>query len=363
MSPFSDLYTAVEDPPVPPQPIPTQHYEAQAKLLEAAANGDLSAAAQVLSYLTSSLSDLRYILQNVLHETRDPRPWRCLLTYLAWERWGDWRITDKPGAGEKDHPHALPALEWKEAAHGSAARAITGIFTLDETAAEAALKNDLLIQDLEGPLHIRNAAAYLLGMRGVHNAIPVLAEILSLPERNRETIAWQLRAIEALAILHDPRCAAPLINALSNGQDEVHRAAGQALNTLGGAAQDTLLEALHHPDGHVRWHVARSLGQCADASGAHILCEGLYDERAEVRWAAANVLAGLDAAAVPHILRILIARPMKESYRQAIYHALHGMPSHRTQERLQPLLAALRGPAPSVQAPTVAQKMLADWQD
>jgi len=131
---------------------------------------------------------------------------------------------------------------------------------------------------------------------------------------------------------------------------------------LGHAAQNTLLEALHHPDSHVRWHAARSLGQCADASGAQILCEGLYDERAEVRWATANVLAGLDAAAVPHILRALIAKPMKESYRQAIYHALHGMPSHRTQERLQPLLAALRGPAPSVQAPTVAQKLLADWK-
>jgi HEAT repeat protein len=351
-----DLHEPIEEFPQPskPVPVPAHQYHAQAELLESAAAGDLSAANQVLSYLTSTLTDLRHIINSVLHQSHDRSIWHCLLTYMAVERWGDWGAVN----GEV---HLLPALDWKENPHGAAARAITYIFTLDETADEAALKNDLLLQDLEGPESIRNAAAYLLGMRGIHSAIPALAEILQTKTHKKDTLEWQLRAVQALAALHDPNCAAPLIGALATGRGELHRAAGWALTELGRDAQEDLLEALHHPDSHVRWHAARILGQCADASGAHILVEGLYDERPEVRWATANVLAGLDAAAVPYILRALIAHPLNESYRQAVYHSLHGMASHRTQERLQPLLAALRGPAPSVQAPTVAQKLLADW--
>lgn len=356
MTQFNDLYEPIEEfpPPSKPVPVPAHQYHAQAELLESAASGDLTAANQVLSYLTSSLTDLRHIINSVLHQTHDRRAWRCLLTYMAVGRWGDWGAVN----GEVNQ---LPALDWKETTHGAAARAITDVFTLDETADEAAIKNDLLLQDLEGPESIRFAAAYLLGMRGVHSAIPVLAEVLQAQAHKRETLEWQLRAVHALAALHDPRCAAPLIDALARGRGDLHRAAGWALIELGHDAQEDLLEALHHPDSHVRWHAARILGQCADASGAHILVEGLYDERPEVRWATANVLAGLDAAAVPHILRAIIAHPLNESYRQAVYHSLHGMASHRTQDRLQPLLAALRGPAPSVQAPTVAQKLLADW--
>ena len=73
---------------------------------------------------------------------------------------------------------------------------------------------------------------------------------------------------------------------------------------------DTLIEALYHPDSHVRWHAARALGQIGNPRGIDTLVEGLHDDHPAVRWATASVLASLDAQAIPSILRALIRRPM-----------------------------------------------------
>ena len=79
----------------------------------------------------------------------------------------------------------------------------------------------------------------------------------------------------------------------------VTRLDGKALSELGICAEPALLQALHHPDNHVRWHAARLLGQIGDPRAVDVLVTGLWDEDQQVRWATARVLANLDMPAVP----------------------------------------------------------------
>jgi HEAT repeat protein len=251
---------------------------------------------------------------------------------------------------------------------GAAAHAIIEAFTTDHIEAERMLKQRVLGQGLVSEGRIRKAAACLLGLRGDVDALPVLEQILQdatqVPLKRRGPAGdWSILAVEALAAINDPRCGPPLLCALAEGHGELHRAANRALRDMGSTAADTLVQGLNHPDSHVRWHTARALGQIGNPRGIETLVEGLHDEHPAVRWATASVLANLDAQAIPYILRSLIRQPMTEPYRQAIYHALHAMPSRHTRLYLQPLLEALQGPAPGVQVPAIAQKMLAEWKN
>jgi HEAT repeat protein len=126
--------------------------------------------------------------------------------------------------------------------------------------------------------------------------------------------------------------------------------------------EPTWLEALNHPDNHIRWHGARGLGNIGDAKYADTLAEGLLDENQAVRWATADVLAQLGAKAVPATLTIISQSKLNEQSRQAAYHALHGITSRQIQERIKPLLDALHGPAASIEAPAVAQRLLMEWE-
>jgi HEAT repeat protein len=93
-----------------------------------------------------------------------------------------------------------------------------------------------------------------------------------------------------------------------------------------------------------------------------MLAEGLRDKNYAVRWASADVLAQLGADAVPATLTMLIHHELDEQFRQAAYHALNGITSHKVKERLKLLLDALHGPAAGVEAPMLAQRLLGDWE-
>jgi HEAT repeat protein len=355
-----DVYGPLEDEALNPAVdfIPSKRLSVETQKLQQAAEGDLQAAARVLSYLTSSIRDLRTLMQTALHETGDGQIWRCLLTWLALGLWGDWTQAETSPARR---------LSWDEAVPGAAAHAIIEVFTTDYIEAEKTLKQHLLGQALVCTGRIQQAAACLMGLRGDERALPVLEQIIidatHIPLKRRGPAGdWSIIAVEALAVIDDPRCGPPLLLALAEGSGELHRAASRALRDLGDTVADTLVNALTHPDSHVRWHAARDLGLIGNPRGIETLVQGLHDEQPAVRWATAGVLAGLDAQAIPSILRSMIRQPMNEPYRQAVYHALHAMPFHHTRIYLQPLLEALQGSAASVQAPAVAQRMLAEWK-
>ena len=203
---------------------------------------------------------------------------------------------------------------------------------------------------------LRAATGYLLGLRGDLRAIPILEEMVQ--SQAQKVAMW---AIEALAALNNELCGQPLVVALACDRQELHRAAQRALGELGHKAEPALVAALDHPDSHIRWHAARTLGQIGDDRAVDALASGLYDENEAVRWTSARVLANLEAAAIPAILGVLCCHPITEPLRQAAYHALHSMPSRQTQVYLQPLLQVLRSPGASVAAPALANRMLAEW--
>jgi len=307
-----------------------------------ALSGDIQAAHKFLKYLGSAYPQLCQIMQETIHDLDDARIWRNLLLCLALHRWNETLDCDW-----------LSELNASERIDDS----IIEVFVQDETAREKLIKENVLQNALDNPeLDIRQAAAYLLGLRGDLRVIPVLAEILE-----NGTKEWQLRAVKALSVLKDERCAQPLLRLLISGQGELHREAGRALQSLGELAKASWVEALNHPDGHIRWHAARGLGEIGDERHVMMLAEGLHDTNYAVRWATADVLAHLGPRAIPATLTILSRYEINESFRQAAYHALHGITSSKAQERLKPLLEAMRDFASTIEIPMIAQRLLMEW--
>lgn len=341
------------------------------QLIDQAVAGDPNSVRTILQYLNASNPDLRQMIQTALHANREPALWERILHCIGHECW-----PVLPGA---------PALSPSGAAINSlaptrAAQSMIEVFVIEKShdpEVEGQVKLQVLLTSLADPdLLVRWTAGYLLGLRGDLRAAPLLEEIIqrachpSELLNEEQCLRWQLRAIHALSTLDDPLCGPALIQALASRQRTVHHAAGQALNELGQNAAPALIEAIHHPDAHVRWHVARALGQIGDLRAVETLAEGLVDDNQEVRWAAARVLANLDVPAIPAILNILVTRPINEPLRQAAYHALNGMYGLRQPEihaYMQPLLDELRRQsALAIVSPDiamVAQRLLGDWNN
>lgn len=365
-----------------------------------------AAATQLLSYLASSNVDLHHIMIQALHtsvstgevsETNNAAAcWRYLLGFLATGEWCDalsliGLTTQEAIQPAEEHRAAFSA--WQDPAHPIYSTIIEA-FTTEPSNAPAsagAAKVHLLRQALrssgflspapaprtaQAARQIRIAAACLLGLRGEPDVIPVLEQIIDDSKRPDEII-WKLRAIQALGNIPSERSGPPLRKALASSDHRLHQAARHALFCLGKHAAPTWQEALLHPNQHVRWHAAIGLGQIGDPQGVEILAESLADENAEVRSAAARVLANLDhtpttgglSPAARAVLKVLSQRPLTEPLRQAALSALHAMPSESTQRILQPLIAALRtdrlgfSPHASLEAPRLAQELLLQFAE
>ncbi len=313
------------------------------KIVEQALAGDTTAANRMLKYLSSANPTLRQIMEETIYDLSDARIWNRLLRCLALQRWNNQTDCER-----RSDPIASERID----------RAIIEMFKQDESDKDKNMKEAALLNGLkDSNPEISQTSAYLMGLRGDVRAIPVLKKTLETSSKDS-----QLRAIKALEALKDERCGPPLLDALVNEEGEIHREAGRALIRLGRRVEETWLQALDHPDQHIRWHAARGLGNTGDAQYADILAEGLLDENREVRWASADVLAHLGEAGVLVTLKILSQSRLNAQTLQAAYHALHDIASSEVQERLQPLLVALRGPAASIEAPAVAQRLLMEWE-
>lgn len=340
-------------------------YSGQSEILQRAARGEPEAVASALRYLTSNNANLRRMIQASLHDQREPLIWRCLLGLMALGLWGDAGRLLQPGIDYEAEIRTWLAVDW----HENRFHALAESFMLDESEAERLLKDEILqtaFQQSTSKLavdpasttlqNIRFACAYLSGLRGHIEAIPTLDEII-----DKGDLGWKLLAVQALTALHDPRAGPPLVKALASGGSVLHQEARRGLCDMGHLAEEAWVEALNHPDSHIRWHAARALSQIGDPRAVEVLAEGLHDPNYAVRWTTARVLASMDSTALPAILQLIAHRPLDESFRQACYHALHAMPSRRTQEYIQPLLQVLSSPTAAVQAPQLAFQMLGEW--
>lgn len=314
----------------------------QSELLIQAVGGNALAMNQVLEYLSSANPCLCRIMQEAIHDLCEFAILQNLLYCFAMHRWNNRLDCDR-----RSDPLASERIDLS----------IIEVFTLDKNKAEIPVKETLLHQSMkDSQPRIKRAAAYIAGIRGDQEAIPILGEIIESGTKD-----WQLRAIKALAFLGNERCIPPLINALTSDNGLLHREARRALQSMGCRAEPAWVELLQHSDSHIRWEASRGLGEIGNAKAALILAEGLFDENYAVRWATADVLANLGESAVPATLTLLSRYPLDEKPRQAAYHALHGISNRTIQERIKSLIDALRDPAASVNVPVVAQRLLIEW--
>lgn len=321
-------------------------HPAEAELLGHVAAGDPAAAAQVLGQLGSGNPWLRQIIVETIQDSADPQMWRQL---LAWFARHQWRADILARSG--------PAHETPEVSR-RVDDSISELFVTDAGPADpvkVALLRDALHDDIP---RMRHAAACLLGQRGEHH--PRVVDMLIETVRSGELIC-RLRAMQTLAKLQEPRGADVLVEALATDTDEqIHWAAAHALVEIGPAAVPALLEAARAPRTHLRWHAVRALGQIGDVYAAPGVAAALTDEDYGVRWAAADVLGHMGARAVPAILGVLSAGPPRAGVREAAYHALHQM-APEIQERLTPVLDALRGPGAADATPMAAFRLRQTW--
>jgi len=323
---------------------PVVRHSSELMLVKCTLEGDPHAVSQILEKLGSTDSLECKILQETIHDLNDPFVWYHLLHFLAFHRWDQQTFSD--------HFYDHFATERID-------QAIIEVFAQDETIDEKPVKDAVLHEALAHPEdRLQYATAYILGLRYDPRSIPVLANIIDMGNRK-----WKLRAVKALSALKDKDCAQPLMVAFFFDRGGDHREARRALQNLGSLAESVWLEALNHPDNHIRWEAAHGLGQIGDSRAAPTLAEGLFDKSYVVRWASANVLAKLGEKGVPATLSVLCNHEMDEPYRQAAYHALHEIKSLRVRKRIMLVLDALNDSTRKEQISCVAQNVLLDWEN
>ncbi len=331
-------------PKITPETASPFRYPAQVEILQRAVQGDVEAVELAMQYLSSNIQNLRFLMQSAMHDWHHTRLWQHLLYCLGMHRW---QIT--PGQAfmqdchRRDDPDASLRID----------QSLTEVFLRDESSAEKSAKEVVLRLGLASPeVEVRQVSAYLLGLRGDPSCLPFLEKVIEYGDTQ-----WKIHAISALVALDRAECAPILLHSLADSQREVHQAAGRALEDLGRKAQPALIQALEHPNSHVRWHAARLLGASGDPKAVKMLANGLTDADHTVRWASATSLAALGKPAAPAVLEVIRTHELTEPLRQVVYHALHAMPP-ACREKLHPLIEALSSPLSAGAAPAIASRLL-----
>lgn len=290
-------------------------------ILQCAVEGKTWAINHTLFQLGSSNPLACRGMKMAIYALQEPRVWTHLLNYLAVRWWDDLH----------DYRYFFQGEVSQRIDH-----AIIEVFTIDK-GERGSDKVTILQEALEDQdALVRRATAYLLGLRGDCSALPTLAKIIASDDER-----WQLRAVKALMVINDEACGPPLLEALSRDRDRLHRDARRALQSLGEKARQVWLEALSHPDRHIRWHAARGLAELGDGCAADVFAEGLFAEDYVVQWSTAHVLAKLDDQAIQGILTALSQHKLSESARKATIQALQENKSETYRSTVKPLLHAL----------------------
>jgi HEAT repeat protein len=192
-------------------------------------------------------------------------------------------------------------------------------------------------------IEVRQAAAQGLGNTGHPAALPFLMEalhdsywwyereyaasdLLSAIEkmgaaavepliealRDKEGTVRKFAAI-LLGRLGDPRAIEPLSMALYDMHHEVGKVSAEALARFGASALEVLAEALRHPEMWIRIHAVEALSQIKDRRVGPILLEMLNDPEREVKKEVIRSLGELkDPRALPALQEIVANRADRE---------------------------------------------------
>lgn len=149
-----------------------------------------------------------------------------------------------------------------------------------------------------------------------------------------------------------------LINDLGSKDGLVRVRARKSLKAIGGASVTPLVKALASQKEWVRWEAAKALGQIGDAKATAALIQALDDQMFDVRWLAAEGLTAIGHEALVPLLQALKEHPDSLWLREGVHHVLHNTEGGHLNKILDPVLVALEGFEPSVEAPLAAEKAL-----
>jgi HEAT repeat protein len=149
-----------------------------------------------------------------------------------------------------------------------------------------------------------------------------------------------------------------LVADLASSDELVRTDARQSLVDIGGPAVFPLIEALGDPRRQVRWEATKALGEIANPAAAPALVKTLRDTEFSVRWLAAEGLIALGSKGLRPLLRALIEYSDSVWLRQGAHHVVHDLARGDLKEVLQPVVAALQGIEPSLEAPLAARAAL-----
>jgi HEAT repeat protein len=149
-----------------------------------------------------------------------------------------------------------------------------------------------------------------------------------------------------------------LIAALDNHDGAARHRARIALVEIGGPAVAPLIEALTDPNDDVRWEAAKALGQIGDPEAAPALVNALEDENSGVRWLAAEGLIALEREGLVALLQALEKCPDSGWLRQGAHHILHDLATKGLSDLVSPVLAAMEDVEPTVEVPWAALNAL-----
>lgn len=165
-----------------------------------------------------------------------------------------------------------------------------------------------------------------------------------------------------------------LVSKLAVKDGEARENARSRLAAIGRPAVLALTEALKQRDKLIRWEAAKTLGEIRDPIAAPALVKALHDRVFEIRWLAAEGLIAMGREALTPLLNELIEYPDNPWLQQGAHHVIshfaasdiyipHHESTHPRQntslkELLQPLVSALEGAEPSLEAPRIASNVL-----
>ena len=108
----------------------------------------------------------------------------------------------------------------------------------------------------------------------------------------------------------------------------------------------------------MRWEAAKALSQIANPASIQALLEALSDKEFDVRWLAAEGLIRIGRKVVGPLLETLVEHSDSLWLREGIHHVLHDMNRGNLDKTLRPVLTALEGTEPSLEAPLAARGAL-----
>jgi HEAT repeat protein len=154
-----------------------------------------------------------------------------------------------------------------------------------------------------------------------------------------------------------------LVADLDSRDGQVRVRARKSLVAIGGRAVKPLVKALASKKEWVRWEAAKALGQIGDPAAVQALIKALEDKMFDVRWLAAEGLISIGRVVLVPLLQVLMDHPDSLWLQEGVHHVLHDLNKGDLTEILRPVIFALEGFEPSVEAPLAAEIALEALKD